>query len=46
MRASGFANASGLKINVLIFSGLVLFVVTFVVNFIGRAIAARGEVKA
>ncbi|GAB3247657.1 phosphate ABC transporter permease subunit PstC [Alteromonas gracilis] len=44
--ALNFANASGLKINVLIFSGLVLFVVTFVVNFIGRAIAARGEVKA
>ena len=37
-----FGEASGLKVNVLIFSGLVLFVVTFVVNFIGRAIAARG----
>ena len=28
--------------DVLIFSGLVLFVVTFAVNFLGRAIAARG----
>ncbi|HSE09238.1 MAG TPA: phosphate ABC transporter permease subunit PstC [Nocardioidaceae bacterium] len=37
-----FGEASGLKINVLIFSGLVLFIVTFVVNFLGRAIAARG----
>jgi phosphate transport system permease protein len=37
-----FGEASGLKINVLIFSGLVLFVVTFAVNFLGRAIAARG----
>ena len=37
-----FGEASGLKVNVLIFSGLVLFVVTFAVNFLGRAIAARG----
>jgi phosphate transport system permease protein len=37
-----FGEASGLKVNVLIFSGLVLFVVTFAVNFAGRAIAARG----
>ena len=37
-----FGEASGLKVNVLIFSGLVLFVITFIVNFIGRAIAARG----
>jgi len=37
-----FGEASGLKVNVLIFSGLVLFVLTFAVNFLGRAIAARG----
>jgi phosphate transport system permease protein len=37
-----FGEASGMKINVLVFSGLVLFVVTFAVNFLGRAIAARG----
>ncbi|MGA9748225.1 MAG: phosphate ABC transporter permease subunit PstC [Nocardioides sp.] len=37
-----FGEASGLKVNVLIFSGLVLFVVTFAVNFLGRAIAGRG----
>ena len=37
-----FGEASGLKVNVLIFSGLVLFVVTFAVNFLGRLIAARG----
>lgn len=41
-----FGEASGLKINVLIFSGLVLFVVTFGVNFVGRAIAARGRNEA
>ncbi len=40
--ALNFGEASGLKINVLIFSGLVLFVVTFAVNFLGRTIAARG----
>ena len=40
-----FGEASGTKINVLIFSGLVLFVITFVVNFLGRAIAARGSVE-
>ena len=37
-----FGEASGLKVNVLIFSGLVLFLLTFVVNFLGRAIAERG----
>ena len=37
-----FGEATGLKVNVLIFSGLVLFVITFGVNFLGRAIAARG----
>ena len=29
----------------LIFSGLVLFVISFAVNFLGRWIAARGQVK-
>lgn len=43
--ALGFPEASGIKVNVLIFSGLVLFVITFVVNFLGRLIAARGQVK-
>jgi phosphate transport system permease protein len=40
-----FPEATGVDVNVLIFSGLVLFVITFVVNFLGRAIAARGAVK-
>ncbi|TIC88357.1 phosphate ABC transporter permease subunit PstC [Nocardioides sp. GY 10113] len=44
--ALNFGNASGSKINTLIFSGLVLFVVSFAVNFAGRWIASRGEVKA
>ena len=44
--ALNFGNASGTKVNVLIFSGLVLFVVSFAVNFLGRWIAARGQVKA
>lgn len=43
--ALGFPEASGIKVNVLIFSGLVLFLITFVVNFLGRLIAARGQVK-
>jgi len=43
--ALGFPEASGVKVDVLIFSGLVLFVVTFLVNFLGRWIAARGQVK-
>ena len=44
--ANQYANASGLKINVLIFAGLALFLLTFVVNFVGRWIATRGQVKA
>lgn len=44
--ANNYANASGLKINVLIFAGLGLFVLTFAVNFLGRYIASRGQVKA
>ncbi|QCC78584.1 phosphate ABC transporter permease subunit PstC [Nocardioides daphniae] len=43
--ALSFPEASGVKVNVLIFSGLVLFLVTFVVNFLGRWIAARGNVE-
>ena len=43
--ANQYANAAGLKINVLIFAGLALFVLTFVVNFLGRCVAARGQVK-
>lgn len=44
--ANNYANASGSKINVLIFAGLMLFILTFVVNFLGRWIAARGQAKA
>ncbi len=40
-----FGEASGTKINVLIFSGLVLFVITFAVNFLARAIVARSNVE-
>jgi phosphate transport system permease protein len=41
-----FPESSGQKINVLIASGLVLFAVTFAVNFAARAVVARSEVKA
>jgi phosphate transport system permease protein len=44
--ANNYANASGVKTNVLIFAGLALFVLTFAVNYLGRWVAARGEVKA
>ena len=44
--ANNYANAAGLKINVLIFAGLALFVLTFAVNFLGRYVATRGQVKA
>ena len=39
--ANQFPEASGLGVNALIASGLVLFVVTFVVNFAARAIVGR-----
>jgi phosphate transport system permease protein len=39
--ALNFGNASGSKVETLIFTGLVLFVITFAVNFLGRAIVAR-----
>jgi phosphate transport system permease protein len=38
-----FPEATGLGVNALIASGLVLFVITFVVNFTARAIVARSE---
>ena len=38
-----FADATGLQRNALIASGLVLFVITFIVNFSARAIVARNE---
>ena len=40
-----FANATGLQVNALIASGLVLFVITFLVNFAARAIVSRAERK-
>ncbi|WP_435770182.1 phosphate ABC transporter permease subunit PstC [Nocardioides sp. SYSU DS0651] len=43
--ANQYANAAGLKTNVLIFAGLALFVLTFLVNFLGRWIATRGVNK-
>ena len=38
-----FNNAQGKEVNVLIFSGLVLFVITFIVNFAARAVVDRYE---
>lgn len=38
-----FPEATGLGVNALIASGLVLFVITFAVNFTARAIVARSE---
>ncbi|MGY2876301.1 phosphate transport system permease protein [Marmoricola sp. URHA0025 HA25] len=38
-----FSDATGLQRNALIASGLVLFVITFAVNFAARAIIERGE---
>ncbi len=43
--ANNYANASGVKTNVLIFTGLALFVLTFAVNYLGRWVATRGQVK-
>lgn len=39
--ALGFKESSGLSVNALIASGLVLFVITFIVNFAARAIVNR-----
>jgi phosphate transport system permease protein len=36
-----FPESSGIEVNALIFTGLVLFVITFAVNFIARGILAR-----
>jgi phosphate transport system permease protein len=41
-----FPESSGQRVNVLIATGLVLFVVTFLVNFSARAIVARNQIKA
>jgi phosphate transport system permease protein len=41
-----FSDATGLKVNALIASGLVLFVITFAVNFAARAIVARANREA
>jgi phosphate transport system permease protein len=38
-----FPEATGLRVNALVASGLVLFVVTFGVNFAARAIVSRGR---
>ncbi|MCL8026218.1 phosphate ABC transporter permease subunit PstC [Nocardioides bruguierae] len=43
--ALNFGNASGSKVDALIFTGLVLFVITFAVNFLGRWVAARAVKK-
>ncbi len=40
-----FPDATGLQVNALIASGLVLFVITFAVNFLARGIVARGDVR-
>ena len=39
--SASFPEASGLTVNALIASGLVLFVITFAVNFAARAIVDR-----
>ena len=41
--ALGFPEATGLRVNALIASGLVLFVVTFLVNFAARSIVGRRD---
>jgi phosphate transport system permease protein len=41
--ALSFADSTGLRINALIASGLVLFVITFAVNFSARAVVRRYE---
>ena len=41
-----FADATGLQVNALIASGLVLFVITFAVNFAARSIVSRNEMQA
>jgi phosphate transport system permease protein len=41
--ALGFSEATGLRVNVLIATGLVLFVVTFIVNAAARSIVGRRD---
>jgi phosphate transport system permease protein len=41
--ANNFPEATGLGVNALIMSGLVLFLITFAVNFAARAVVARSE---
>jgi phosphate transport system permease protein len=36
-----FQEATGIEVNVLVASGLVLFVLTFAVNFVARAVVNR-----
>lgn len=43
--AQGYKEATPIGVSILIFAGLALFVLTFVVNFLGRWIASRGAVK-
>lgn len=43
--ANNYANASGGKINTMIFAGLALFLLTFIVNFAGRWISTRGQAR-
>lgn len=43
--AQGYKEANPMGLSVLIFAGLALFLLTFVVNFLGRWIATRGAVK-
>jgi phosphate transport system permease protein len=44
--ALDFPESSGIDVNVLIASGLVLFAITLAVNMVARAVIARGEAKA
>lgn len=41
-----FPESSGERVNVLVATGLVLFLVTFAVNFAARLVVARSEIKA
>jgi phosphate transport system permease protein len=41
--ALSFPDSTGLEVNALIATGLVLFVITFAVNFVARAIVGRSE---
>lgn len=43
--ALNYKEASPIGLSVLIFAGLALFLLTFLVNFVGRGIATRGLVK-